>query len=200
MTAPVMHIENGTPKYQKLVDWIEASVVSKELRKGDRLPSINKICKEYTLSRDTVLLAFRILKERGIVNSVPGKGYFIKSENIKIQQKVFLLFDELNSFKEDLYNAFIEHIGKDVQVDIFFHHFNASVMKRLIHDHNGMYNQYVIMPANLKGVKKMIETLPKDRVYILDQTSKELSLYPAMFHKFEKGIYKCLVSMCVFFW
>lgn len=188
MTSLQIHKQEATPKYQKLIDWIEESIISKEFKKGDQLPSINTICKNYSLSRDTVLLAFRILKERGIVNSVPGKGYFIRSANIKIQMKVFMLLDELNSFKEDLCNSFVKNMGNDVQIDFFFHHFNSSVMRRLIEDHNGLYNVYVIMPANVKGIKSMIKELPKDKVYILDQTSKELRDYPAIYQNFETGI------------
>ena len=199
MTRLGMHSKKGALKYQKIVEWIEASVVSKEFRIGDRLPSINDICTAQRLSRDTVLLAFRMLKERGIVQSVPGKGYFIKSENIAVQQKVFLLFDELNSFKEDLYNSFIQHMGKEVQVDLFFHHFNASVMRSLIRDHLGLYSHYVIMPAHVKGVQQMIEILPKNQVYLLDQTSEALKKYPAVYQNFENGIYNCLHRIAAFF-
>ncbi len=199
MTSLQIHKKEGTPKYQKLIDWVEESIVSKELKKGDQLPSINTICKNYSLSRDTVLLAFRILKERGIVNSVPGKGYFIKSANIKVQKKVFMLLDELNSFKEDLCNSFVKSMGKDVQIDFFFHHFNPSVMKSLIEDNIGQYNVYVIMPAHLKGVKNMIKDLPQDKVYILDQTSKELHEYPAIYQNFEEGIFSFLQEVNSFF-
>ena len=59
---------------------------SKKLRKGDQLPSINSIRNDNNLSRDTVMLAFNKLKERGIVEAIPGKGYFIKSEDTKAKK------------------------------------------------------------------------------------------------------------------
>ena len=82
------------------------------------------------------------------------------TEDVLVKRKVFLLFDELNSFKEDLYNSFLQNLTNNVQVDIFFHHFNIAVFKKLISDNIGNYSSYVIMPANLKDVKSTIENLP----------------------------------------
>ena len=107
-------------------------------------------------------------------------------------QKIFLLFDELNAFKEDLYNSFIENLNQNTQVDIFFHHFNYDVFKKLIYDNLGNYNYYVIMPANLSNTKMVLEKLPSDKIYILDQTHDELKQYPAIYQNFENDIYNSL--------
>ena len=138
---------SGVPKYKQIVSSIEQAVVVGMLKKGDKLPSLNKIKTQHSLSRDTVLMAFNELKTRGIIQSIVGKGYYVISEDITVTQKIFLLFDELNSFKEDLYNSFLEHLGNNVQVDIFFHHFNKDVFSKLINDNVGNYSNYVIMPV-----------------------------------------------------
>lgn len=182
----------GIPKYKQIVQSIENSIKKGSLKKGDPLPSINNIRKENSLSRDTVLLAFNELKIRGIVLSIAGKGYYVKSENINIKQKIFLLFDELNAFKEDLYNSFLKNLDENMEVDIYFHHFNPEVFSKLIHDSIGNYNHYIIMPANLNKSSIDIAQLPKDKVYILDQTHTELSDYSAIYQNFEKDIYSAL--------
>ncbi len=178
----------GIPKYRQIVASIEKALVDGTLKKGDQLPSINGIRNKFSLSRDTVLKAFNELKVRGIIQSIAGKGYYIKSENIAVAQKIFLLFDELNSFKEDLYNSFLNSLDSNIQVDIFFHHFNFEVFSKLIYDNIGNYNNYIIMPANLKNTNKVIEKLPKDSVYILDQTHPDLSKYAAIYQNFEKDM------------
>ena len=104
----------GIPKYKQIIHSIEGAIKNGELKKGDKLPSINEIRNLNKLSRDTVLTAFNELKNRGIIKPVVGKGYYVSSENIDIQQKIFLLFDELNSFKEDLYNSFLENLGEHI--------------------------------------------------------------------------------------
>ncbi|RZJ31803.1 MAG: GntR family transcriptional regulator [Flavobacterium sp.] len=98
----------GVPKYRQIIRSIEQSVVDGTLGKNDRLPSVNKVCMAFSISRDTVLLAYEILKKRGIVHAIPGKGYYIKSLEISVKEKVFLLFDELNTFKEDIYDALVK--------------------------------------------------------------------------------------------
>ncbi|SDG71106.1 GntR family transcriptional regulator [Winogradskyella thalassocola] len=186
--------ESGTPKYKQIVISIEEAIVNGSLKKGDKLPSLNSIKNQFSLSRDTVLSAFNELKIRGIVQSVVGKGYYVLSEDVGVNQKIFVLFDELNSFKEDLYNSFLAALGEKVQVDIFFHHFNPNVFDKLIKDNDGNYSHYVIMPANLMNTEASIKRLPDDKVYILDQVHKELLMYPSVYQNFKKDIYEGLTK------
>ncbi|HLT34496.1 MAG TPA: GntR family transcriptional regulator [Aquaticitalea sp.] len=194
MTLISIKEQIGVPKYKQIVQSIEDGLSNGILKKGDALPSVNHIKNRFSLSRDTVLTAFNELKNRGIVESVAGKGYYIKSEYINIAQKIFLLFDELNAFKEDLYTSFINEMNEHVQVDIYFHHFNEVMFRKLIYDNIGNYHFYVIMPANLKNTANVLEKLPSDRVYILDQTNEELLHYPAIFQNFDKDIFNSLMA------
>ena len=178
----------GIPKYKQIIKSIELAILNGTYKRGDKLPSINSVKLRYSLSRDTVLLAYNDLKLRGIIQSIPGKGYYLKTENVKTEQKIFLLFDELNGFKEELYNSFKNNLNENIQVDIFFHHFNYNVFSKLIYDNIGIYNYYIIMPANLANTKFVIENLSSKRIYILDQTHKELCKYPGIFQNFEKDI------------
>ena len=182
----------GKAKYKQIVDSIEDAIATGVLKKGDKIPSINEVKAKHSLSRDTVLMAFNELKNRGIIQSIVGKGYYVSSEDIEVQQKIFLLFDELNSFKEDLYNSFLEHLTDNVHVDIFFHHFNKSIFDKLIYDNLGAYSYYVIMPANLLNTNGVIKILPAERVYILDQVHDDLTEYASIYQNFEEAIYKNL--------
>jgi len=185
---------SGVPKYKQIVTSIEEGLINGVLKKGNALPSINSIKAKFSLSRDTVLMAFGELKARGIVESIPGKGYYIKNEDVNVVQKVFLLFDELNAFKEDLYTSFINELNDNIQVDIFFHHFNEDMFRKLIYDNIGSYSYYVIMPANLNNTAQVLKNLPSDKVYILDQTNEELKDYPAIYQNFETDILKSLFA------
>ncbi len=182
----------GIPKYRQIIASLEKAIEDGKLKRDEKLPSINKVCLEFSLSRDTVLLAYEELKKRGIIYAILGKGYYVKSTEVSIKHRIFLLFDELNIFKEDLYNSFLEAIGKNVQVDIFFHHFNIQVFKKLINDSNGNYTKYIIMPTNLEEAASIIKTLPVNEVFILDQTNPDLKSYPAVYQNFVKDIYDAL--------
>ena len=101
-----IHIDlnSSKPKYRQIIESVILGIERKHFVKGDKVPSINQICSDFGLSRDTVMLAFNELKSKGILKSQPGKGYYITSTDIQHEEKIFMLFDELNAFKEDLYN------------------------------------------------------------------------------------------------
>lgn len=163
-----------------------------DIAKGDKIPSLNQFCKEFSLSRDTVMVALNELKSRGIVASVPGKGYYIESTNLRFEKRVFLLFDELNVFKEDIYTSFLKKLDTKTTVDIFFHHFNYSLFQKLISDAAGKYNSYVIMPATFDNSQKAISSLPENKVFILDRKKDDLINYPVIYQDFEQDVIDAL--------
>jgi DNA-binding transcriptional regulator YhcF (GntR family) len=182
------------PKYRQIVLAIEIAIAENRLKRNDKLPSINKVSLEFSISRDTVLLAYDELKKRGIIFSILGKGYYVKSVEFSFEQRIFLLFDELNAFKEEIFNSFLDAIENKAQVDIFFHHFNIDMFRKLINESNGNYSKYIIMPTNLNGAAASIKTLPKQDVYILDQTNSALKDYPSVHQNFVKDMYNALLK------
>lgn len=91
-----------------------------------------------------------------------------------------------------MYNSFLENLNHNIEVDIYFHHFNETIFQKLIRDNAGDYNSYVIMPANFQNTIHTIQLLPKDKVYILDQIHKDLKDFPSVYQNFEKAIYNNL--------
>jgi len=85
-----------TPKYKQIITSIENAIEVGTLKKGDKLPSLNKIRDQFALSRDTVLIAFNELKNRGIIQSIVGKGYYVKSEKLDSSHKcnITLIVDD----------------------------------------------------------------------------------------------------------
>lgn len=184
---------NAQAKYRQIIQSVINAIRDGKLKQGEKVPSINEIALEFNLSRDTILLAFNELKARGILKSVVGKGYYIDSTRIDTDIRILLLFDEFNSFKEDLYNSFIENLAGRAEVDIFFHHFNNSIFESIIREKRTEYTTFVIMPAILKNVEQTLALLPGERVFILDQMPVELrGLYPAVYQSFDEDIYNGL--------
>ena len=182
----------GVFKYKQIISHIENSIESGLLKKGDKLPSINKLKKDHGLSRDTILMAFNDLKSRGIIYSILKKGYYVLNENIDISIKIFLLFDELNAFKEDLYRSFLKNLNEKTRVDLFFHHFNKTIFEKLIKDSIGFYTHYVIMPSSFKNTNSYIKNLPTEKVCILDQMQDDLIQYSSVYQNFDETIYSNL--------
>lgn len=187
MSKRVIQIDSKSslPKYRQIISSVYRSIEKKTLKKGDKVPSINQICSDYDLSRDTVMLAFNELKARGILHSQPGKGYYVVTTEIQPEENIFVLFDEMNAFKEDLYNSLITNLKGKAIVDIYFHHFNYKVYKNLISDSIGNYTSYIIMPGTFDNTSLLISKFPKDKVFILDRLKPDLKNYPVVFQDFE---------------
>lgn len=181
-----------TPKYRQIIDSVYLSIEKRILKTGDKLPSINQVCSDFLLSRDTVLYAFGELKAQGVIKSQPGKGYYVASTEIYHQERIFVLFDELNAFKEDLYNSLIETLKGKATVEVYFHHFNYKVFKNLINESAGNYTSYIIMPATFDNTSQLISKLSPGKVYILDRLKKDLAGYPVVYQDFEQDFYEAL--------
>jgi DNA-binding transcriptional regulator YhcF (GntR family) len=195
MVKKLIDIDNSKSeaKYRQIVNSVIKIIRKGLLNKGDKLPSVNDIARAHGLSRDTVLMAYNKLKARGIVQSVPGKGYYVDSTNVEREERILLLFDEFNSFKEDLYNSFTEMLEGKASIDIFFHHFNPEVFSSLVLERKELYTSYVIMPANLPNIQQVLNKLPQDRIYLLDRNPEYLNnRYPVVYQDFDEDMYQGL--------
>lgn len=166
-------MKTNESKYKLVVNYVVDNIKEGNYKKGDWIPSINEFRKMYNLSRDTVFAGISELKTRGIVDSTPGVGYYITSLRIPTQNNIFLLFNEFNEFKEDIYNSFINALGKNDSVDLFFHNYNRKVFETLINEANGKYTTYVIMSGKFQGINPLLQTIT-GKVLLLDHFHPEL--------------------------
>jgi len=179
-------------KYKLVVNHVVNKINERELKKGDWIPSLNEFRKIYNLSRDTVFAGISELKSRGIIDSAPGVGYYITSTRIPCKNNIFLLFNEFNEFKEDIYNSFIAALGKNDSVDLYFHNYNRKVFENLINDANGKYTTYVIMSGKFQGIEPLLKTI-NGKVLLLDHFHPELKgKYSSVAQNFEKDTYEAL--------
>jgi GntR family transcriptional regulator len=65
------------PVYRRIMRDIEAKIERRELRPGDRLPSINQMTEQYGCSAPTVKQAIARLQERGVLQGHQGRGVYV---------------------------------------------------------------------------------------------------------------------------
>ena len=181
----------AAPKYRQIIDSVLSLIDEGSLKKGDRIPSLNSLCKQYNLSQDTVMMAYNDMKSKGIITSQVGKGYFIQNTRSDVQHKVLLLFDKLTAYKEDLYEAIKSVLNGSEQ--LFFHNNNLKMFQTILDSSAGEYTEYVIMPIDHSSAFETIGKLPSNKVYILDQGREQYKeLYPYVCQDFERDIYRVL--------
>lgn len=187
-------MQQNDSKYKLIVKYVQEGIMSGRLQKGDWIPSINEFRHMFNLSRDTVFAGITELKSKGIIESRQGKGYYVDSTNLLSDYNIFLLFNELNPFKEELYNAFMNSLDNCNSVNLQFHNYNREVFDQLLSQAKGKYTTYVVMTGKFLGTEELLDSLG-GRVFLLDHYDKELSgKYSAVGQDFEMDTYDALVS------
>ena len=160
-------------KVTQLADALSQAISRKEFLEGDSLPSINQLSAQYEVSRDTVFKAFLDLRERGLIDSTPGKGYYVTSQ----VTNVLLLLDQYTPFKEALYNSFVRHLPINYKVDLLFHQYNERLFNTILRESIGKYNKYIVMNFDNEKFSTVLNKINPSRLLLLD------------FGKFEKEKY-----------
>src|SRR5689334_17803009 len=80
--------KSGTPVYLQLVDQIRHAAASGGLRTGEPLPSIRPMAEELRVNRNTVAKAYAELESQGVIESLPGKGSFLKGNHSPFTRQV----------------------------------------------------------------------------------------------------------------
>ena len=80
--------KSGKPVYLQLVDQIRYAAASGGLNPGEPLPSIRPLAEELRLNRNTVAKAYSELENQGIIETIPGKGCFLKANHSPFTKQV----------------------------------------------------------------------------------------------------------------
>lgn len=184
---------SGSPKYQQVIQSIISAIDTRRLKIGDKLPSVNEVSDSTGIAKKTVVQAFEYLKQTGVITAVKYKGYFVASANTQSKHNIFVLFNNLNAYKEDIYEGIKQTIDGKGVVDIFFHHNNVEVFNTLVTQSAGRYTAYVIMPISNKGIEPALRRLPQEKIYMLDLGYNDWGVrYPSVCQHFEEDIYRML--------
>lgn len=177
-----------TTKVKQLADSISQAISMQEFKAGDLLPSINQLAARYDVSRDTVFKAFADLRERGLIDSTPGKGYYV-THRLK---NVLLLLDEYSPFKDVLYNSFIGKLSVDYKVDLLFHQYNERLFNTVIRESIGRYNKYIVMSFNNERFSKSLSKIDPERLLLLDFGKFDKEGYYYLCQDFDESFYRAL--------
>ena len=85
-----LNFKSGKPVYLQVVDQVKAAAASGALRAGEPLPSIRPLAEELRINRNTVAKAYAELEGQGVIETVPGRGCFLKENNSPFRKDVRL--------------------------------------------------------------------------------------------------------------
>lgn len=172
MPAFQIGLQSPVPKYTQVVNAVTDAIRKGQLKKGQKIASINELSDEYLISRVTVEKAYNILKEQGTIIPIKGKGFYINNVNIDTPMKVLLLFNKISNYKKQIYHSFIKTLGTNAVVDLKIHHFNVQILQSLVENNLADYDYFVVMPyfyEHTDEAVKIIKSIPADKLMILDR-------------------------------
>ncbi len=188
--------DRKTPKYQQIVNSVNSAIRQSKLKKGDSMLSINHLSDEFMLSRDTVQKAYMILRKKGVITAVKGKGFYINRSDIITPFRILLLFNKMSNYKKQVYNAFLETMGDKAVVDLKIHHFSKKLFENLITEYIDEYDYFVLMPHfddDDDEIYNIIKKIPSEQLIILDKDLPHTySKYAGVYQDFKNDIYHAL--------
>ena len=69
------------PLYEQIIRQLKGNIIKGFLEPGDSLPSIRALAKDLQISVITTKRAYEELEREGFIETIPGKGSFVSSEN-----------------------------------------------------------------------------------------------------------------------
>ncbi|MNQ51621.1 Mannosyl-D-glycerate transport/metabolism system repressor MngR [compost metagenome] len=195
--------DSRVPKYKQIVDSILQNIANGNLKINQKIPSINSFSEEFYMSRDTVEKAYNILKERKIISSIRGKGYYITRTKLESKVNILFLTNKLSSYKMKTYSSFIDTLGANAHVDLQIYHCDETLFLNILDKFEGAYDYYVITTHfktdELKhlsftdDVVNAIKKIPQEKLVVLDNiklgTGDDVI---KIYQDFENDIYNAL--------
>ncbi len=193
------------PKYSQIVDSIVHNIAIGNLKMDEKIPSINQFSEEFYLSRDTVEKAYNILKERKVITSIRGKGFYITKTKLIAKVNILFLINKLSTYKMQIYNSFVNSIGVNSHTDLYIYHCDRTLFLNLLDKNKGAYDYYIIMPhfrteelthiSATQEIIKAIEKVPKKKLILMDNNKLDVrGSAIEIYQDFENDIYNALIS------
>jgi GntR family transcriptional regulator len=85
-----LNFKSGKPVYLQVVDQVKAAAASGALRAGEPLPSIRPLAEQLRINRNTVAKAYAELEGQGVIETIAGRGCFLKENHSPFRKDVRL--------------------------------------------------------------------------------------------------------------
>ena len=83
-----INFKSGKPVYLQVVDQVKAAAASGALQPGEALPCIRPLAEELRVNRNTIAKAYSELESLGVIETLPGKGCFLKENHSPLRKEV----------------------------------------------------------------------------------------------------------------
>ncbi|MFY0654890.1 MAG: GntR family transcriptional regulator [Cyclobacteriaceae bacterium] len=186
------------PKFMQLVEIIKSDIECGIFQIGEQVPSINETSAEFDLAKQTVERAYKLLKEKGILSAVKGKGYYVASTGKLCSTRTLLIMNNFNQEKKQFYQSFKREMPENAGVDLQLFNEDPDQLERFIISNLGHYDYFVILPHLdhvTESLKKAIDMIPKNRLVFVHREFNQQSQCSSITNDAKEDIYNALESL-----
>jgi DNA-binding LacI/PurR family transcriptional regulator len=118
--------------YEVICSDLKELIAEGKIQTGEKIPSLNQLCKDYKVSHITVLRAMKELVADNILEARKGKGYFVKRDMLSAREKVFtniIACITRPSRETSLHDNYFNDINQAVQRECMARGFNTFYPK-----------------------------------------------------------------------
>lgn len=190
-------------KHRQIVDSVLSASRMGTLKFNEKLPSVNEWSINHNVSRDTVVRAYTFLKENNIIESIPGKGYYLKAAAEDRQIKVFLLLHNLELYQKNFFDALTSILNEFANIDFYVYQNDFNQFKKTIS--NSKFKEYThyVLSINLNEIEEeaavafIKNEIPLEKLIVIDKKLEELGTIACVYQDYEEDIYLALCQLNV---
>jgi len=170
-----IRIERNSPQpiYAQIVGSIESMIRSGKLKDNDPLPSMNALAAELDISMETVKKAYKLLRDRGLLHSSQGLGFFARARSEDAPVRILLMFDRLSPYRTITYRSLISHIAKKSETTIHLFNHEVDLFEAFVQESLGKYDYYLVVPhfysADPERIRSILSRIPSRKLILLDR-------------------------------
>jgi GntR family transcriptional regulator len=87
MDVPEINPRSAVPPYRQIAAWLRSRIEADEFRPGeDPLPSEKDLVDLFGVARDTARRAVQVLREEGLVETIPQRGSYVLPQDRRPHQ------------------------------------------------------------------------------------------------------------------
>lgn len=119
------------PLYVELYDYIKECILNGDLKPKEKIPSKRELASYLSISINTVMLAYNLLLDEELIESIPKKGYFVTSYSVPLENdKSYLPLQ--NNVKKIQY----DFSTKNIDSEIFPYYTFNKICKNVIYQYD----------------------------------------------------------------
>src|SRR5437660_4391852 len=128
-----VNFKSGKPVYLQVVDQIKSAAASGALQTGEPLPSIRPLAEELRVNRNTIAKAYGELESQGVIETLPGKGCFLKANHspLKKDARRKMLIEEID---QTIVQAHHLQVPRPEFLDLVRERFDVIEEKKRVHE------------------------------------------------------------------